>query len=84
MQLGGLTNCSYPFIWSPVSDLMLFRNGSDNCIKCCANLWKSVAETMAMITQTFEEENSSHTRKVLTQRDRKHEAVEKQSQENCL
>jgi hypothetical protein len=58
-QLGGRTDVLSPFIWSCVSDLMQFCDGSDkgtlsNFVQISG---KSVTETLVMISQPFREEN---------------------------
>jgi hypothetical protein len=57
--------CLRPFIWSSVSALMRFRDGSD---KFCVHLGKSA--TQAIIAQVLEKESVIHTRKVQIHRER--------------
>jgi hypothetical protein len=60
-----------PFIWSRLSGLMRFCNGSDKgtAIKCRTNLGKSASETLAMIIQAFGGESMSHTWEVQIHKD---------------
>jgi hypothetical protein len=67
MQPVGHTDFLRPFIWSLVSGLMRFCNGSD---KEQHQFWCK-SRKRAMIIQAFGEESMSHTRKVQTRREQK-------------
>jgi hypothetical protein len=58
MQLGGRAEFLYPFIWSRVISRCIRQR---NSITFCADLGKSMMETLAMIRQVFGEESMSHT-----------------------
>jgi hypothetical protein len=63
MHLGGRSDFLHPVIWSHLSSLIRFRDGSHS--ECALNLVqiseKNATETLAMIRQAFGEENMSHT-----------------------
>jgi hypothetical protein len=65
MQLGGCADLLHPFIWSHVSGLMQFHNGSNKgtASNFCANLGKHAMETLSLIRQAFEEESLSFQQK---------------------
>jgi hypothetical protein len=68
------------YIW-PETILRWIRQR--NSAKFCADVRKSVADTLAMIRQVFGEESMSCTQIVQTHRDQKREADEEQSQEHA-
>jgi hypothetical protein len=66
-QLSGRADLLRPFVWSRVSGLKGFRDGSNkrNSIKFCINLENCATVTLVMIRQEFGEESMSRTRKAL-------------------
>jgi hypothetical protein len=80
-QLGGSVEFLRSFIWSRVSSLMRFCDGSD---KFCANLAKRATETLETIIQAFGEGNLGRTWTFNTHRDRNRaETGEEQSSRAC-
>jgi hypothetical protein len=66
-QPGGRAEYLRPFIWSRVSGMTRFRDGSD--IECASN-FVQISEKMQVLKQASKEESMNRKRKVLTHRHR--------------
>jgi hypothetical protein len=85
MQLGGCADFLRTFIWSSVSGLTRFCNGSHKrtASNFVQNFGKSVPDVLAMFRQVFGEESMRRIQKVQTHRDQKSGTDEEQSQKQA-